>query len=87
MNTVYEKFAVVHTGNLLKVTDEEIVTYAHQFSETFNDVEEEEMLHEVKMLRRHLKASGIKLDIAAAWTSLKMLRLSSKWTFVNRCQT
>ncbi|XP_065653029.1 uncharacterized protein LOC136080340 [Hydra vulgaris] len=46
MNTVYEKFAVVHTGNLLKATDEEIVTYAHQFSETFNDVEEEEMLPE-----------------------------------------
>ena len=81
MNTVYEKFAVVHTGNLLKATDEEIVTYAHQFSETFNDVEEEEMLPEVKRLRRHLKASGIKLDIAAAWTSLKMLQFIIEMDF------
>ncbi|XP_047141055.1 uncharacterized protein LOC124816079 [Hydra vulgaris] len=73
MNTVYKKFAVEHKGNLLKATDEEIVTYAHQFSETFNDIEEEEMLPEVKRLKRHLKASGIKLDIAAAWTSLKKM--------------
>nr|XP_047143105.1 uncharacterized protein LOC124817292 [Hydra vulgaris] len=81
MNTVYEKFAVVHTGNLLKATDEEIVTYAHQFSETFNDVEEEEILPEVKRLRRHLKASVIKLDIAAAWTSLKMAQFIIEMDF------
>ncbi|CAH1101648.1 unnamed protein product [Psylliodes chrysocephalus] len=61
MNNEYQQFAVVHSEKM-----QVMKTYIHQFTNTFDDLEEEEMLPEVKRLKRHLKASGIKIDDAAS---------------------
>ncbi|XP_044765413.1 zinc finger MYM-type protein 1-like [Coccinella septempunctata] len=50
MNDVYEQFAVVHSENLVRSNDETIITHIHQFTATHNDLEEDEMLPEVKRL-------------------------------------
>lgn len=77
MENVYEQFAVVHSENLAKLKDDQtMMTYINRFTTAFDDVEEQEMLPEVKRLRWHLKASSIGTDVAASLTSLKMLQFN-----------
>ncbi|XP_054714780.1 zinc finger MYM-type protein 1-like [Uloborus diversus] len=81
MERVYEKFAVIQSMHLLESSDNQLLLLSKQLTETFDDVQQEEIVPEIKRLRRHLQASGILKEDATSWSSLKMLQFIVEMDF------
>jgi len=78
---IYTIFAAVQSSQLVETNIEELPELIKNFSEVYDEVEENEILPEIKRLRRHLQAAKVEIDEAKKWSALQMLSFVVKMDF------